>query len=417
MSFAEHYIRKHCIFPNEITEPPQEGLNITIIIPCFNEPSLINTLESLWNCYRPACPVEVIIVINSGESAQESIIRRNNETEAEAYQWIIKHNHSDFRFYIIVKRELPGKHAGVGLARKIGMDEAIYRFNSVNNPGGILVSFDADSLCDKNFIREIEHQFKMFPRTNACSVYFEHPLEGTEYSAEVYEAIAWYELYLRYYQAALKYSGFPYSYHTIGSCFAVKASVYAKQGGMNRRQAGEDFYFLQKIIPLGDFFEINTTRVIPSPRPSLRAPFGTGASIQKYLNNNSGEPEIYNLQAFKDMKLFFEMIPLFFRKPGKEILSEFSTLANPLVGYLEKYSVIEKIKEIDDNSSNPERYTKRFYQYFNAFRILKFLNFAHESGYKRMPLSKAVIDLLETNGVTYSDTDVKHLLETFRKIF
>src|SRR5213594_3575687 len=92
---------------------------------------------------------------------------------------------------------------------------------------------------------------------------------------KVAEAIAAYELHLRYYVRALRYAGFPYAHHTIGSCMAVRADVYKKQGGMNKRQAGEDFYFLQKIIPLGHFTDLTETKVIPSSRPSDRVPFGT----------------------------------------------------------------------------------------------------------------------------------------------
>ena len=52
---------------------------------------------------------------------------------------------------------------------------------------------------------------------------------------------------------------------------------------MNRKKAGEDFYFLQKLFDAGHFSECNTTRVIPSPRPSDRVIFGTGPAIREYL--------------------------------------------------------------------------------------------------------------------------------------
>ena len=81
----------------------------------------------------------------------------------------------------------------------------------------------------------------------------------------------------------MKFANLPYSYHTIGSAFAVSASSYAKQGGMNRRKAGEDFYFISKLIKGEKFGEITKTKVIPSPRISDRVPFGTGRSIMKEL--------------------------------------------------------------------------------------------------------------------------------------
>ena len=54
---------------------------------------------------------------------------------------------------------------------------------------------------------------------------------------------------------------------------AVKALPYVKAGGMNRRQAGEDFYFIQKLVPSGGYFSLNSTTVYPSPRASDQGSF------------------------------------------------------------------------------------------------------------------------------------------------
>ena len=58
-----------------------------------------------------------------------------------------------------------------------------------------------------------------------------------------------------------------------------------KQDGLNKKQAGEDFYFLQKIMPMGNYFELNSTTVHPSSRTSDRVPFGTGPIINQYLKH------------------------------------------------------------------------------------------------------------------------------------
>ena len=41
---------------------------------------------------------------------------------------------------------------GVGLARKTGMDEAVRRFNAINNPEGIILNLDADCTCGTEII-------------------------------------------------------------------------------------------------------------------------------------------------------------------------------------------------------------------------------------------------------------------------
>ncbi|MEZ4848575.1 MAG: hypothetical protein R3B93_08135 [Bacteroidia bacterium] len=72
-----------------------------------------------------------------------------------------------------------------------------------------------------------------------------------------------------------------HAFHCVGSSMAVRSIAYQKRGGMNRRKAGEDFYFLQKFIAEGTLAELSTTKVIPSPRASEKVPFGTGRAIKK----------------------------------------------------------------------------------------------------------------------------------------
>ena len=94
---------------------------------------------------------------------------------------------------------------------------------------------------------------------------------------------------------------------------AVKALPYVKAGGMNRKQAGEDFYFIQKLVPAGGYFSLNSTTVYPSPRASFRVPFGTGASIGKLTEQMNVRLLTYNLQAFNELRSFFSMTESFYQ--------------------------------------------------------------------------------------------------------
>ncbi len=167
------------------------------------------------------------------------------------------------------------------------------------------------------------------------NVYFEHPVSGTEFPENVYRGIIDYELHLRYINQFLRFAGFPFAYHTIGSCFGVRADIYAAQGGMNKRKAGEDFYFLHKIIPLGHFAELNTTRVIPSPRPSDRVPFGTGVAVGKYLSSNEAGTLTYAPECFLTLRLLLQQVKRLFRANTADIASMMKTLPKPLSDYLQ----------------------------------------------------------------------------------
>lgn len=414
-SFAEHYISLHSI-TDKIQITPTENLRYIIVIPSYNESGLVQTLQSFWWCKRPDSAVEIIVVVNSPENADRSIIERNQKSIFDASAWAKKHNEPGFICHVIDEPHLPARDAGPGLARKIGMDQAILRFNALNRPDGIIISFDADSLCRSDYLLEIENCFTRHPDTIGGTIYFEHPTTGEEFPALVYNAIMEYELHLRYTISALRHIRFPYAYHTIGSCFCVTASTYVNQGGMNKRKGGEDFYFLQKVIPLGHFREINNTCVYPSPRPSERAPFGTGAVIKKFAEGKISTVETYHPDSYDSLRELFSDPAGWFRLKDAEITQK----SGELPEMIREFTGIEfqkKMAEINANSSSPDAFIKRFYQWFNMFRVIKYLNFVHKKYYIRVPVGLAAAEFLEksANG-SFRDMDTKELLEYFRKI-
>ncbi len=411
MLSINHYFTKYALYQQFINRAPQSNLNIVVVIPCFNEPDIIPTLQSLKNCTSPNCSVEVIVVVNSSEISPENILNQNNETIITAESWILHNQSEQLHYYIIHVPDLPRKFAGVGFARKIGMDEALRRFQQLQKPDGIIVGYDADSLCDTNYLIEIEKHFTQNPKSNACSVYFEHPIEGEEFTEKLYSRIIQYELYLRYYMQALRFIKFPYSYHTIGSSFAVRASVYAKQGGMNRRQAGEDFYFLQKVIPLGNYHEINSTRVIPSPRPSDRVPFGTGAAIQKMISDEN-EYLTYHFDAFGELGTLFENRLMFYKNENPN----FDFLPKAVSMFLDENHFLADLKKINQNSPNHSVFDKRFFDWFDAFRVLKFLNFSHETFHRKVPIGTAASQLLKSLKITQGSHSEKEILSLYRNL-
>jgi len=416
----EKYIAHQILYGAHITTPPDADLGIIIVIPCFNEPDIIRTLNALYQCTKPNCAVEIIVVVNSASNATVDIKQQNFQTNHEIYEWFsLKESTSKFQCFVIHHNDLPPKHAGVGLARKIGMDEAVRRFYSLRRANGIVACFDADSLCDTNYLVEIERFFIAHPQATACSIYFEHPLEGSEYSAAIYNSIVLYELYLRYYVDSLRYIGFPYSYQTVGSSFAVRAEVYVAQGGMNKRQAGEDFYFLQKIIPHGNYHNLNTTRVIPSPRPSLRVPFGTGKTVQTMLENGDTNYETYHFDSFLTLASCFaaQQIEFFYScKDSTEIYDIMNDLPEPLSRYLSTTDFVESLVEMKKHSPVFATFHKRFFQWFNAFRVLKYLNFAHETYFTKIPVGIASAKLIETLTLKLDKCDsLKEKLHLLRK--
>jgi hypothetical protein len=420
MGFADHYFSKQKGFVPHTADPPSARLRFIVVIPACREPDLVTSLESLYHCTRPAGHVEVIVVLNLPEDAGREIVHDSQAMAAETLTWMALHSSPGFRFLLVEELKMPVRDAGVGLARKTGMDQALYRFNMIDNPAGFILSFDADSRCEPGYFTAIERCLADHPRTNGINLYFEHPVSGNEFPGHVYRGIISYEMHLRYLNLMIRSTGFPFAFHTIGSSFGVRADAYAGQGGMNRRKAGEDFYFLHKIIPLGEFREINNTCVIPSPRESDRVPFGTGAAIVRFVKSGGQEMLTYAPECFHDLRNFFAGVASLPDMHG-EALDEFlNRFPDPLKTYLTGMNARKAILEIQANSASGPAFINRFYRWFDAFRIIKFLNYAC-TWYPRIPVELAVRKYLEFSGTPLpaepiTGTDLLNMLrETERK--
>jgi len=385
---------------------PDTDLSMIIVIPAFKEEAVVRVLQCLLACMSPSGSVEVIVVINQPEGAPKEVEEVNTRTHSEVSEWAGKNSSPKIRFHVLYQPDLPRKKAGVGLARKIGMDEAARRFISIDNPDGVIVCLDADCEVQENYLIEIEQFFKQYPDVEGCSVYFEHPLHNLD--PHLRNSIIEYELHLRYFIGIQRWAGFPFAYQTVGSSMAVRTGVYCKAGGMNTRQAGEDFYFLHKVIERGAFGEINTTTVFPSSRTSDRVPFGTGRAM---LTSGGIDEErlTYNPQIFVDLKVFLDIVELFRLTSLQNV--DFllrNILPTSVMTFLAENDFKAKLDEINTHTANAITFRKRFFHWFNAFLLMKYVHFARDHFYQNIPVYEASAELLMLigNGVdNASSTD------------
>ena len=411
------YLQKHSLYPPLIEMPPDPNLQMVIVIPAYDEPDWEASLEAISQCAPGQKAVEVILLINDAEKTEESLKQNHREMLIAVKEWAHNHEREGLRFYPIYCSGLPNKQAGVGLARKIGMDEAVRRLEAVGCPEGVIVGFDADSQCDPNYLQEIERYFGEAPNRSAASIYYEHPLEGELYEEAIYEAITQYELHLRYFNNAKRYAGFPFAFETIGSAMTVRASAYQKQGGMNRRKAGEDFYFLNKFIALGHFGEINGTRVIPSPRPSDRVPFGTGRAVGQLLEAEA-MLSTYAPESFEALRSFFRSISKLYQQEEAGLVHFLEEQPAAIRHFLEEQEIGKKMKELNQHTSSILSFEKRFFQWFNPFLIMKYVHFARDHYYPDIAVDEAASWLAKVylrDGEQKEKRSTKEYLKLFRK--
>lgn len=387
MDLFDRYCLRNIIYPKFIESPPSKNLSLIVVIPAFCEPGIVDTLKSLELSAVESGKIdaiEVIIVVNSGEHATEEELDLNRECIEAVNSFI-----SPLNVHLISLEKIRRKWAGVGYARKVGMDEAVRRFGmSV----GAIVSLDADTLVSLNYFSELLSYD--LTKEGAAVIKFKHQ------NLELNRAIYLYELHLRYYRNALKWSGYDNYFYTIGSAFIVDSLTYIKVGGMNRRQGGEDFYFLHKVAEHREVREINRCSVFPSSRVSNRVPFGTGPEIDRI--NRSGGMFSYDFNLFKMISCFISL-----KREGrltKDVVSE----SIPILGqFLDQSGFWDQLDKLKKHSGDKDL----FINLFNGFQVVKFLNFAERNGFPKKPIEDCVAEFREELDLDIEQDSLDYLRE------
>lgn len=372
ISIVNQYFNRFPFRKINIALEPSKDLKIIVVIPSYNEKNIQPTIDSLFLKQDDfSFNVEVIVLINNSKSEIEEIKEQNLLTLKTLQNLSETYSKSNMHLIPVLIGDLDAKHAGVGWARKLGMDIATQRFRTINF-NGTIVGLDADTVVESNYLNSI-YSFFSNNNFNAASIYFEHSITGDSFSDVHLEQIKYYELHLRYYKNSLKYSNLPYSFHTIGSAFALTASAYARQGGMNRRKAGEDFYFINKLIKGEIFGEINDTKVMPSPRVSNRVPFGTGRAILEGLNTKKDLSLTYDFQSFEVIHSWINRIET------KDF--KYGNFPEILKAYMGEEIWIKHHTTMLNNTNSHKSYLKLFYNIFDAFWMLKFIHYLRDNYY------------------------------------
>lgn len=345
------------------------------------------------------------MVLNHSETALFDVKQTNEKTLFRFQKWQSQNPLPMLQFHLTEAFDQPMKNAGVGLARKVGMDEAVRRFSSIG-VNGTIVCLDADCTVSKNYLDAIHEEF--VSRDAGIGVMnFEHHYEK-ENDKNLREGITNYELFLRYYVEGLRQSLFPNAIHTIGSCMLVKAAIYAKHGGMNKKKAGEDFYFLHKIVPHEKFITIEKGAVYPSCRTSDRVPFGTGKAQQDWLNKEDKIYLTYDPKVFEDLKMLNESIEFMYRLEYDRWIIQ---MPNTIQGFFEVHGYYEKLNSIKANCRTFDQFKKQFYVWFDGFLCLKFIHYARDTFYSNIPLINAAGDIINSESADPSD-----LLKLYRDL-
>lgn len=285
---------------------------------------------------------------------------------------------------------LPIKSGGVGFARKIGLDRALRIIDTQRPTVKLLFNLDADTKVEDNYLSAVRAYFEK-GKSHAAVVSYEHQ-QAAEH--RIQEAICCYEIFLRYYSMGLRYAESPYAFHSIGSTIICTPEAYAVVRGMNRLEAAEDFYFLNKMAKIKPIGCIGSTKVYPAARISDRTPFGTGQRIIRFLEGKMDDHLLYDPQVFIVLKQWLkEMNHIITDEPQKIRLH--TKHIHPLISsFLEMYHFDEKWGRIRNNSKDISSLKRHFHIWFDGFKTLKFIHHLTGNDFPPVEMFDAIESIL-----------------------
>lgn len=399
--------------PWRLNEPPPRTFSGAIVIPSLAEAANLHlTLESLSrNPHDLLAHFAILIVVNQRADASKAETDDNRTTLENLPRWKKPFGLSNLFWVDAASKgnELPAKQ-GVGLARKIGLDLALTLLEYHDNDP-LLICLDADTVVQPDYLTAITNHFASSTAGGASIPYRHRPASD----AAGQSAIDRYELFLRTYVLGLELAGSPYAFHTVGSAMACRASAYVAAGGMNRRLAGEDFYFLQHVHKTSGVAALAGTIVHPSPRSSHRVPFGTGRSVGDMLADGEQRLLFYQPVVFSIVGEWLRYVADHTEADASALLKGAAKISPVLHDVLEQAGFMDAWENFRKHHRGGAKLTAAFHGWFDAFRTMRLIHELSDRAYPRIAPEQAIAPLLEQAGLASSDA-VSDQLELLRKL-
>jgi len=384
-----HYLANHV--EAEVAHLQQLRLqhyNHSLVVPAHRE--ILDDINNIWVHKDPG--LLIILVINSWDLLDEVSINlltslQHDASVASGNLFLVPQSKAPD--LLVVDRCTPGqllpRERGVGLARKIGADLALALIDRATIASHWIHSTDADVTLPADYfdlpapgkddaavVRSFQHRFS----------------PGLELASRLYD------IAMHYYVLGLRWAGSPHSHHSIGSTLSINARHYARVRGFPRRNAGEDFYLLNKLVKSGHVgttgrFDVQLGQggsvILVDARLSDRAPFGTGAALQTISRLTTPitgysyyDPRIFALlRAFtQQTKQALQTGELLTRSPADCFAD------NPLI---QRWLTDTKLDQmiLRQRSRGAERHVlQRFMtDWFDGFQTLKFTHYMRDAYY------------------------------------
>lgn len=375
-----------------------------LVMPVLGEPE--SCLDGVRHALQGDGSGLLVLVVNATSETPAAMLAQNQvllvalQARAQAKQLL----HDDPPIHwlrlegsdtIVVDRTSPGHRLptgqGVGLARKLGADLALaLKVRGLVRATGF-GSTDADAVLPASYFHAGERAVEA---ASAAVFPFQH-----EPSSEpmLRHATALYELTLRYYVLGLAYAGSSYAYHSLGSTLYVRFDAYTQVRGFPRRQAGEDFYLLDKLVKLGAIERLAAPVISIQSRLSSRVPFGTGPGVKRLLDLEAGPDglSLYSPRSFEVLREVLTSLMEFAESRDLErTLQKLAELpeGEAVLAYLGALDIATALPKAAQQAKQSHQLARRLCVWFDALRSLRLIHALRDQCHSAVPWRQALAE-------------------------
>lgn len=402
---SQKYLRDYSELKNGLQPINLKGsVKNCVVIPAFDESS-DDVLQSL-NTLFEASPegLLIILVINSKKSSSTEILEKSNA--------LFRNLHHDFQLAhqqknqsLLVRDELQilvldhfsagnqfEDNQGVGLARKIGCDFALWYFQNAQLDSNWIWTTDCDVRVPKSYF-QIENFLGQ--QTVAFHSPFRH--DFSDLHKDERTALAFYETSIRFFRLGLHHAGSLYDHHSIGSCLSFDLETYASTRGFPRRLAGEDFYLLNKMRKLGDISTKPNDPLHIKGRTKKRTPFGTAAGTQNTMDllASGHDFKLYDPKCFEILGQVLSQLDQYSRhRDLKRFETDLSKASQDASEAFQNFDYKKVFSQLNRHARTQATFLRALHESFDGFRQLKFINQLTERDFPKRFYAEAIATLL-----------------------
>lgn len=369
--------------------PPEKTWDEGISVPVCGEEDLAPLFQSIHRAAFFANKKLVLLLIVNSTPRTSDYYKVNNDlllrkllpfqSYSSALDIVVWDRHT--------KNKFPVKQ-GVGLARKIGADILCFWAHHKKLTSSFIHSTDADAILSEDYF-----YLDTLGKNTSCALHpFEHLLNTKDLLTS--QAILLYDRFLKYHRYGIGAANSPYRYIPLGSNLTFSIASYLSVRGFPKKEAGEDFYFLNKMAKVGKIEELGKSLVQLRSREGVRVPFGTNQSVVKIRNLLKEKKPylVYHPTLYTKLKTFLRALEDFSQSRDLEHFRNSLESEKLLREFCREFKVDEMLIAASEQRKSGEQLRKHIADWMDAFRTLKFLHFV-EKDYPKIPLDSSVGEL------------------------